>query len=193
MSDHRISRRQWLSASSVGAALASSWPEILAAQQHAHKAIESGAAATFSVLRPAEAKEIEALASQIIPSDETPGAREAGVIYFIDRALATFDGDKRALYRRGLAETQAKAARMFGARNIAALRPEQQIELLHAIEKTEFFAQLRTHSILGFFGNPSYGGNRDEVGWKLIGFEDRFHFEPPFGYYDGPDAGERKP
>jgi hypothetical protein len=28
------------------------------------------------------------------------------------------------------------------------------------------------------------GGNRDEVGWKLIGFEDKFHFEPPFGYYD---------
>ncbi len=37
----------------------------------------------------------------------------------------------------------------------------------------------------GFLGNPSYGGNRDHVGWKLIGFEDRMAFQPPFGYYDG--------
>ena len=31
---------------------------------------------------------------------------------------------------------------------------------------------------------PAYGGNRDGVGWKLIGFEDRHVFQPPFGYYD---------
>jgi len=43
---------------------------------------------------------------------------------------------------------------------------------------------VRTHTILGFFGHPSYGGNRDLAGWKLIGFEDRYQFEPPFGYYD---------
>ena len=29
-----------------------------------------------------------------------------------------------------------------------------------------------------------YGGNRDKVGWKLIGFEDRFHWNAPFGHYD---------
>jgi hypothetical protein len=45
---------------------------------------------------------------------------------------------------------------------------------------------------MGFFGNPSYGGNRDLVGWKLIGFEDRFQFEPPFGYYDGPVPAQEK-
>jgi hypothetical protein len=31
---------------------------------------------------------------------------------------------------------------------------------------------------------PEYGGNREGLGWKLIGFEDRHIFEPPFGYYD---------
>jgi hypothetical protein len=25
------------------------------------------------------------------------------------------------------------------------------------------------------------------LGWKLIGFEDEFSFEPPFGYYDRPE------
>jgi gluconate 2-dehydrogenase gamma chain len=136
--------------------------------------------------------EISAIASQIIPSDDSPGAREAGVIYFIDRALATFDADKRGLYTKGLEDAERKRAELFpGSKNIAELHAEQQIRLLEAIETTEFFEQVRTHCIMGFFGNPSYGGNRDLAGWKLIGFED--HFEPPFGYYDGPGGAQGKP
>jgi hypothetical protein len=38
--------------------------------------------------------------------------------------------------------------------------------------------------MLGMFTMPSYGGNRNGVGWKLIGFQDAHVFYPPFGYYD---------
>jgi gluconate 2-dehydrogenase gamma chain len=51
---------------------------------------------------------------------------------------------------------------------------------------------VRQHTIMGFFSNPQYGGNRDKMGWKLIGFEDAFVFQPPFGYYDGPE-GRKQP
>ena len=68
--------------------------------------------------------------------------------------------------------------------SIASLSNEQQIEFVRSIEKSEFFDVVRTHTVLGFLGNPSYGGNRGKVGWKYIGFEDRMAFEPPFGYYD---------
>jgi gluconate 2-dehydrogenase gamma chain len=177
MSGHQVSRRQWLAVAPLSAAA-------LAAQQHAHQATRSTEPAPFTVLSPHEAMELGAIVSQIIPSDETPGAREAGVIYFIDRALATFDSDKRELYTNGLAEVQRKRGELFPSLSIADLRPEQQIQLIQAIENTDFFEQVRTHTIMGFFGNPSYGGNRNLVGWKLIGFEDRFQFDPPFGYYD---------
>ena len=63
------------------------WAEIAAAQTHAHEAVKSGAPPQFQTLDAATAGEIEALTSQIIPSGESPGAREAGVVYFIDRAL----------------------------------------------------------------------------------------------------------
>ncbi len=77
----------------AGAAwLTAQWPGILAAAQHAHAAAKANPAPAFEVLTPEEAKEIEALSSTIIPSDELPGAREAGVVYFIDRALKTFAG-----------------------------------------------------------------------------------------------------
>jgi gluconate 2-dehydrogenase gamma chain len=37
---------------------------------------------------------------------------------------------------------------------------------------------------MGFLADPSYGGNRGQVGWKLIGFEPKPAWKPPFGYYD---------
>jgi hypothetical protein len=39
-------------------------------------------------------------------------------------------------------------------------------------------------TILGFFAMSSYGGNRDHVGWDLIGFEGHGAWTAPFGYYD---------
>ncbi len=35
---------------------------------------------------------------------------------------------------------------------------------------TEFFEQALQHTIEGFFADPIYGGNREMVSWKLIGF-----------------------
>ena len=43
---------------------------------------------------------------------------------------------------------------------------------------------MREHTIMGFFANPEYGGNHDQIGWTLIGFEDAGTYDPPFGYYD---------
>jgi hypothetical protein len=44
-------------------------------------------------------------------------------------------------------------------------------------------------TLFGMFSTPSYGGNRDGAGWKLLGFEDMHAFQPPFGYYDRNYAG----
>ena len=188
MPPNPMSRRRWLEL------LAACGPAILQAQEHAHTSVQPDAPAVLSVLSPADAAEIEAMAAQIIPSDETPGAREAGVIYFIDRALQTFDAARRPLYTSGLADAQAKRAALFpGSRSIAQLSSAQQIQLLHAIEDSEFFEQLRVHCIMAFLGNPSYGGNRGRLGWKLIGFDDQFHFQPPFGYYDDPAHIKERP
>ena len=42
---------------------------------------------TWSYLQEAEARILDAMLDRIIPGDEDPGARAAGVIYFIDRQL----------------------------------------------------------------------------------------------------------
>jgi len=182
------SRRQFLLGSLSGlssAWLALRWPAILAAQEHAQRAEASGQPAQFQFFSPEQAIEIEAMAAQIIPSGDTPGAHEAGVIYFIDRVLVTFDRDKQPGYSQGLKDLQYRTQELFpNANRISCLTPAQKIQVLTAIEKTDFFELVRLHTIMGFLAKPSYGGNRDQVGWKAIGFEDRMTHVPPFGYYD---------
>lgn len=161
------------------------WAAIAAAHEHAHIAVTNRESARFEFFDPGSAAEISAIAEQILPSRDGPGAREAGVIYFIDRALKTFDADKAQIYRGGLAELQRLREQKFPASSsLSGLTNEQQIELVRAIEKSEFFDVVRTHTLLGFLANPSYGGNRNSVGWKYIGFEDRMTWARPFGYYD---------
>jgi gluconate 2-dehydrogenase gamma chain len=182
------SRRSVLAGSVAGLSsiwLATHWPGILAAQEHAHTVAKSGRAAALGFFSPDQAAEIESVAAQIIPKDETPGAREAGTIYFIDRALTTFDQDKQEAYTQGLKDLQSRTRELFpNADKFSGLDSAQQVQVLTAIEKTTFFGQVRLHTIVGFFANPEYGGNQEKIGWNLIGFEDKFAWEPPFGHYD---------
>jgi len=183
-----ISRRRFISDSLAG--LSAGWtlarlPEILAAGQHVHKLLQSQEPIGFEFFTPQQAADVECLAAQIIPSDGTPGAREAHVIYFIDRALATFDRDKQSLYIKGIQRLRSKLRKLAPrAEKLSDLGQDQQIKLIKQIEKTGFFEQVRTHTVMGFLSNPEYGGNRDLAGWKAIGFEDRFFYKPPFGHYD---------
>src|SRR2546429_5067257 len=188
MNTGNSSRRLFLLGSVSGlssAWLALRWPAILAAQEHAQRAAESGQPAQFQFFSPEEAVEIEAVAAQMIPSDEAPGAREARVIYFIDRALMTFDVDKQLAYTQGLEDLQQKTLELFPvADRFSSLSSAQQIQLLTSIERTGFFGLVRLHTIMGYLSHPDYGGNHDHAGWKLIGFEDKMTYAPPFGYYD---------
>ena len=134
----------------------------------------------------AEAADLDAFAAQIVPSaPDGLGAREAGSVFFVDRALADVTREQRPLFKKGLAELRAAAATR-GARSFAALPPAAQTEILTRMEKakSEFFAAARAAVVVGLLADPKYGGNRDKVGWKLIGFEDRFHWTAPFGHYD---------
>lgn len=176
-----ITRRDWI----LGSLGVAGWAVIASAQQHAHNAVAQSTPAGFEYLDARTAQDVSAVAAQIVPSDDGPGATEAGAVYFIDRALKTFAADKQQAYRDGLADLDRRRQQTFpGSASFAALPPAQQMQLLHAIEATDFFALVRAHTVLAWLGSPEYGGNRNNVGWKYIGFDDAGYFEPPFGFYD---------
>jgi gluconate 2-dehydrogenase gamma chain len=51
---------------------------------------------------------------------------------------------------------------------------------------------MRFATVLGFFSDPKHGGNRDQIGWKLIQFDNAGMYEPPFGYYDAELLANKK-
>ena len=141
-----------------------------------------------------QADVVAAMTSRILPSlDGRPGAREAGVLYFVDRALATFNAGQKRHYLDGIADLDRRAARKFkGTSGFAALTPGQQDEILKAIEKTAFFQAVRFDTICGTCALPTWGGNRDHSGWRRIGLSHQPAFQPPFGYYDAATADGKR-
>ena len=182
-----LSRRTFLRV--AGGALGGAWltldlSKVAQAAHDAHEAREAGALNT-SFLSRAELADVDAITAQIIPTDDTPGAREAGVALFIDRALATFFGRMAPDFRSQLAAFRLRCqAQHPDAGSFAALSEEQQIAFLKQVDRTPFFERVRLLTLVGMFAMPKYGGNRDGIGWKLLGFQDQHIFEPPFGYYD---------
>src|ERR1700760_3381188 len=86
----------------VAAWLTANWPTQVAAAEKAQ------AMGNFTYFTRAQAAEIDAMAAQIYPTTDTPGAAEAQVIYFIDTALVTFAQDKQDIYTKGLTELSGR-------------------------------------------------------------------------------------
>jgi gluconate 2-dehydrogenase gamma chain len=134
----------------------------------------------------AEARTVQAACARVFPSDESgPGATEANVIVYIDRQLAGPLGQDKhrythepwvesvpehgyqgkenpqQIYRAGIAKL---------GDDFASVEVAEQDKRLRAIEKTNFFRLLRTHTIEGMFSDPLHGGNAGLIGWQLIGY-----------------------
>jgi gluconate 2-dehydrogenase gamma chain len=170
---------------------------------------------------------IEAAMSRVIPTDDQPGAKEAGTVEFLDRYLSgigfvyakpdgsgfeQLDGKRaeawqqridilREKYVQGVEELDRRSRAQFDA-DFVRLTAEQQDQILAKMERPEqqtdveeaqataafapvepamqqtsaeidldFFPLLALHTRQGFYADPIYGGNKDRVGWKLIGFD----------------------
>jgi gluconate 2-dehydrogenase gamma chain len=185
MSD-QVTRRSFLAAAGAGAAWLAADPELVrAALVHARNVVAAPPPYRFEALTPAQAADLEAIAMRIIPSDGSPGAKEAGVVHFMDKALATFAADRKAPTLAGLADLNKRAKTKWpGTTSFAALTPAQQDELLKSIDPSDFFGETRAAVVVGMFANPAYGGNQNQVGWKLLGFQAHGLYQSPFGYYD---------
>jgi gluconate 2-dehydrogenase gamma chain len=183
------SRRRFLQASSgsLGFAwLAANWPQIAAAAEHAHAAAARADRSRLRFLSTTQARDVEAIAAQIIPSDDgTPGAREAGVVWFVDHVHAGPWAAGGRDFLAGLAEFQQRCVRHHpGTAQFADLSADDQLAYLRHVDRTPFFEQMRFLTVLGLLTSPAYGGNADKLGWKLVGFVDQHAWQPPFGHYD---------
>jgi hypothetical protein len=131
-----------------------------------------------------------AFAANILPSDEHPGATEAGAVYFVDAALGSLFVPMRDVVKHGLGDLDTRAV-SNGASSFAALAPERQISVMREVEGTPFFFNARMLTMMGVLSDPQYGGNRNNVGFDLLRREHGGAWQSPFGYYDAQTTAAR--
>jgi gluconate 2-dehydrogenase gamma chain len=199
MPKHDEGRRAFLVGTAVGAGAAASAalvPEALAktgGHDGAMHALAANDAAKRDAVAPAmggghgaffnddDARTIAAFTERLMPgAPGKPGATDAGVLNYIDLALAGAYADEQDFYRRGIIQLDAHCVAAYGKpfRNI---NTAQQDEAIAAIEHGQttafawpaaqaFFNTVHKHTMEGMFSDPIYGGNKDFAGWILVGF-----------------------
>jgi gluconate 2-dehydrogenase gamma chain len=126
---------------------------------------------------------LDAIAEQIIPSDDFPGGKWANVSNFIDKQLSSYYKLHQSAYREGLAAFQ-KAVVESNKKKFEELSFAEQTDLLKKMEAGElsgeywkqhtskgFFEMLRLHCLQGFYGSPLHGGNREYISYRMLGLD----------------------
>jgi gluconate 2-dehydrogenase gamma chain len=190
MTRHDESRRAFLVGTAAGAGAVAAGAKLAseakaqtqdqqaaAVSEHAH-ATGTGFGTFFNS---DDAATIAAFTERLMPgAPGKPGARDAGVLNYIDLSLAGAYADLQDFYRRGLAalDTYCAATYQQSFTQLAAARQDEVITAMVEGKATgftwptsqQFFNTLRTHTMEGMFADPVYGGNKDFGGWRLVGF-----------------------
>jgi gluconate 2-dehydrogenase gamma chain len=179
-----VTRRQLLQgATLVGTAVAVAPAALL--DPNVAQAAEAAPAAmpareAFENLTAAESELLERIVERLIPSDEHgPGAKEARVAHYIDRALGGGLAASRQTYASGIAALDRYSQSSRGKRFLELSGTDQDSVLIDCEtggatgfigSSAQFFAMLLSHTRQGMFGDPYYGGNANFAGWDLIGY-----------------------
>jgi gluconate 2-dehydrogenase gamma chain len=93
-------------------------------------------------------------------------------------AIAAIDGHVRAQRHKAFAELDAAAQdAVLNALDTAQLD-------IPGVPVRKFFEMLVRNTVEGFFADPIYGGNKDFIGWRLIGFPGpRYNYVAEIGQY----------
>jgi gluconate 2-dehydrogenase gamma chain len=190
----RIERREFIKALvavgvTTGAAI--SYADALAAagpQLQLRALAQSGSTGPIA-LSSDEFAAVQAIAARIMPTTDTPGAAEAGAADYIDLALSGDYAPSLPRYQQALAELDAFCTATIGT-PFASLSDAEQDAVLEDLERGSiaevtggpaFFDLVRRHVLEGMFCEPYYGGNRNLVGWSLVGFPgQRYGYPDPY-------------
>jgi gluconate 2-dehydrogenase gamma chain len=199
MSKHDEGRRAFLVGTALGAGAAATTalvPEAFAKDHKQHHAAMDAPAEAMdhaddgmahmgdshgAFLNDDDSRTVTAFTERLMPgAPGMPGATDAGVLNYIDLALAGAYSDQQDFYRRGLTQLDEHCTQTYG-KPFRRLTAEQQDETIGALEQGKvsafvwptaqaFFNTVRTHTMEGMFADPIYGGNKDFAGWRLVGF-----------------------
>jgi gluconate 2-dehydrogenase gamma chain len=120
---------------------------------------------------------LERLTATVLPSDEQPGACEADVIGFLRRAFGAGRwAGQRELLTTGLRTLDALARSQCGSA-FASCPPDACAAVLDRLQRVphrsarRFLTLAIDMTLAGFLCAPRHGGNRDRIGWTVVGWQ----------------------
>ncbi len=147
---------------------------------------------------------VMALMARLIPADgKMGGALEACAYRYLDQALGTHHARHLDAYRNGLRALDA-TAREQSATAFAELAFANMDKLITHMQRGElqgkfsdggaaFFEMIRKHTLEGFLSDPMYGGNKDFLGWQVIGYNGvQLIYPPGTQQLNGRDTREQR-
>jgi hypothetical protein len=158
------------------AAAAIAAPVARAQHQHADAGLIEVRKAYIPELKPEQMQWIAKLVDVIIPPTDTPGASDAGVPVFIDRALSK-DAEAKAQFLEGMTQLDEASRNKYGSA-FPALSLERQTEMLKAMEADaaspagRFFKQVKDLTIDGYY--TSKPGLTVDLDWHANTFLTEF-------------------
>ncbi len=139
----------------------------------------SSVAGTRRLFSPHQGDIAITVADMIIPTTDTPGAREAGVGPFMDFMVEqTFDAEEQERFLAGLNEVNGLSLRLTGVAFLEATE-DQRVAVLSSMEDEaealqsagedspeHFFHSIKRLTLFGYY--TSEVGMTEELGWRMI-------------------------
>jgi len=136
----------------------------------------------FKFLGPYQATVMEEVTSLIIPSDNSPGAREAGIVFAIDNSISEYNRLQR-LYQKGIEWLDLKARELAGRDSYLDLNQDERIEILNIAD--QYRSSLSGRGISSAVDRENLIGNQffkdvvrrtidifytSDLGWRVVGY-----------------------
>jgi hypothetical protein len=127
-------------------------------------------------MTPQQRQVLAAAMDRILPSENTAGAVDAHTIGYAEWVVQQDEfRSAEHCFASGLALLDSLAISMWGKYFPACTATERdavlgQVEGVPHRTIQRFFSMLVRITLAGFLCAPSYGGNRNRVGWSYIGF-----------------------
>ncbi len=127
-----------------------------------------------------ESECLESICEQFIPTDDFPGAKETGIINFIDRLLYTRFPELKIKYTKGIYSLESYTNTIF-KKSFKDLPWDIQMSILQKMEnkqlpekywtdisQKEFFEMVLRNTMQGYYGSPRHGGNKNYTSFRMM-------------------------
>ncbi|HEX3033615.1 MAG TPA: gluconate 2-dehydrogenase subunit 3 family protein [Thermodesulfobacteriota bacterium] len=137
----------------------------------------------FEFFTPYQATVVDEITSLIIPTDEDPGAREAGVVFDLDRIVAGSD-ELKQLYTKGIEWLDYMAEKISDKESFLDLAHDEKIEILKIADTSRSSYIYKVYLFIRYWGSRT--GRRffytireqtfgvfytSEVGWNVVEYQ----------------------